>query len=487
MSDATLVYPHQLFEYSPALDLNRPVYIIEEPLLLTHNGSHRQKLLFHKLSLDSYELMLRAKGYTVTRISLLEHRTTENIFATIRKSGITTVHIVDTTDDYLEQAIAASGLERVFYDSPLFILSRDDAKKRYLASKKFMASFYKRLRQDKDILIDENGEPVGGTWSFDADNRKKLPKNIELPTDFVSITNEQVTDAIHWVEQLPGDHYGEATLYVPYTHETARVWLEEFLNKRFAQFGTYEDAIHGQHTRLFHSSISPLLNVGLLTPQHVIDAALNYYHKHNTPIDSVEGFIRQIIGWREFIRASYETDGRMMRSQNFWEHTRTLPTSAWHGTTGVLPVDSAIKRALQYGYTHHIERLMVMGNFFLLTGTHPDEVYRWFMGLFIDAYDWVMVPNVYGMSQFADGGSFATKPYIGGGNYIRKMSSYPLGEWEEIFTALYWNFIATHHEFFATNHRLSMMPRLLDAMDTTKRKRHIEKGESFLDTYFTPS
>jgi deoxyribodipyrimidine photolyase-related protein len=232
--------------------------------------------------------------------------------------------------------------------------------------------------------------------------------------------------------------------------------------------------------RLFHSAISPLINVGLLNPSQVLDSAVAYAQANDVPINSLEGFIRQILGWREFIRASYEVDGGKMRNQNFFNHTRKLPDSFWNGSTGIDPVDHSIKTALSFGYTHHIERLMVMGNFMLLNQIHPDEVYRWFMGMYIDAYDWVMVPNVYGMSQFADGGSFTTKPYISGSNYIKKMSDYPKGDWEEIWTALYWNFIADHEAFFKKNHRLSMMPRLLNNMDENKRIRHINLAQNYL-------
>jgi deoxyribodipyrimidine photolyase-related protein len=222
-----------------------------------------------------------------------------------------------------------------------------------------------------------------------------------------------------------------------------------------------------------------LLNIGLLTPQYVLDKAISYANEHNVPMNSLEGFVRQILGWREFIRASYEVDGNKMRQQNFFKHTRSLPAAYWDGTTGLAPVDHAINNALQYGYNHHIERLMVMGNVMLLSQIDPHDVYRWFMGMYIDAYDWVMVPNVYGMSQFADGGSFATKPYISGANYIKKMSDYKTGDWEQTWTALYWNFINTHLDVFKSNHRMSMMPRLLEKMDPDTREQHFETAKLY--------
>lgn len=480
MTDATLVYPHQLFSSHPALAKKRCVFVIEEPLILTHNPVHVQRLMLHKLSMDAYEKRLKNDGYTVQRLSLLDHSSTEAIFETLRHHQIDTVHVCDTVDDYLEQALGASGLNRVWYETPLFLLGKEEACARYVDAKRFMASFYKKLRVDHNILLNGDQSPVGGRWSFDEDNRKKLPKKIELPDDLTPVDDKLVSEAAAWANTVSAEQYGGHDFWLPYTHDSADSFLQAFLRERFATFGPYEDALTTRHTRLFHSALSPLMNVGLLTPQQVIEAALDYAAQNDTPLNSLEGFVRQILGWREFIRAAYECDGRQMRTQNFWGHTRVLRDTFWTGDTGVMPLDTSIQRALKYGYTHHIERLMVLGNFMLLTEIDPDDVYRWFMGLYVDAYDWVMVPNVYGMSQFADGGGFATKPYISGSNYLKKMSDYPKGEWEDVWTGLYWHFIHTHIEFFKSNHRLSMMPRLLEKMDAAKKARHFELAQAYL-------
>ena len=480
MKEAVIIYPHQLFKNHPALAGDIPVYLVEEPLLLTHNPIHRQRLLLHKLSMDAYQAYLEDNRYPVIRLSVQEHETSDQIFDRIKADGITTVHVVDTTDSFLETALADSGLERVWYESPLFLLEKSDAIQRYHASKKHLAAFYKKLRQERGILIETDGSPTGGKWSFDAENRKKVPKGVTPPEDIAWLEDKTIAEAITWCSTVPAEQYGTANVWVPYTHEEAETFLHTFLNERFEQFGDYEDAILTTHTRLWHSTLSPLLNIGLLTPEEVIEAALIYAKKHHTPINSLEGFIRQIVGWREFIRASYETDGSVMRNKNFWQHTRSLPESFWTGTTYITPVNHSIHTALQTGYTHHIERLMVLGNFMLLNQIHPTEVYRWFMGMYVDAYDWVMVPNVYGMSQFADGGSFATKPYISGANYIKKMSNFSSGNWEETWTALYWYFNENHFEFFTKNHRLAMMPRLLQKMDSEKRTHYQKVAEAWL-------
>ena len=485
--EVTLIYPHQLFKLNshPAIARGRTIYLIEEPLILTHNPIHRAKLLFHRQTLTRYRESLEEAGYTVVYLDIREYKTTESVLTKLRADGVSLVHVVDTTDDYLERALAAAAdthhLSRVIYDSPLFLLTKDEAAALYTSSKRFMATFYKRMRQRFNLLM-EDGEPVGSVWSYDSENRQKLPKDIALPPDITLTTDTPTTiEARAWLASISSEQYGDAVNYLPVTHDGARAWLEDFLQTRFADFGPYEDAITTEHTQVYHSLLSPLMNCGLLTPKEVVEAAVAHATKHKTPIASVEGFIRQIIGWREFIRASYEVDGRVMRSKNFFGHTKELSPAWWTGETGLPPVDTAIARALAYGYTHHIERLMVMGNVMLLSGIHPHETYRWFMGMYIDAYDWVMVPNVYGMSQFADGGSFATKPYISGASYIKKMSNYQKGDWEAVWTSLYWHFIATHKATFLKNHRLAMMPRLWDKMTPDTQAAHHRRATTWLN------
>lgn len=480
MTDATLIYPHQLFESSPALAKGRRVFLAEEPLLLTHNPIHRSKLVLHKLSMDAYQARLQKAGFDVERLSIKDHPKTHDIFQRLKREKISRLHIVDTTDDYLERAIVESGVQRVWYESPLFLLEKKDAETRFIESKRFMASFYKELRKDRNVLVDKHGDPVGGKWSFDENNRKKIPKNAQLPEDIRLENSDDINAAAEWSNNIGAETYGDAVCWLPYTHEGALEYLDNFLRSRFYDFGPYEDAMTHRGTRLWHSALSPLLNIGLLTPQQILHTAIEYAEKNEIPINSLEGFVRQILGWREFIRASYEVDGRKMRCLNFWGHKRKLPETFWTGDTGVYPVDHTIQTTLRFGYSHHIERLMVMGNFMLLSKIHPTEVYRWFMGMYLDTYDWVMVPNIYAMSQFSDGGSFATKPYISGANYIRKMSDFPRGDWEELWTALYWNFIDTHNEVFKNNHRLSMMPRMLEKMDKAKKAEHFELARKHL-------
>ena len=223
-----------------------------------------------------------------------------------------------------------------------------------------------------------------------------------------------------------------------------------------------------------------MLNIGLITPKHIIKACINYANKNDIPINSTEGFVRQIMGWREFIRGIYIHKGCEERTTNFWKFKKKIPQSFYNGTTGIAPIDITIKKVLQTGYCHHIERLMVLGNFMLLCEFDPNEVYKWFMELFIDAYDWVMVTNIYGMSQFADGGLMATKPYISGSNYLMKMSNYKKGPWQEVWDGLFWRFMHTQRDFFLSNPRLGMLVRMYDKMPLEKQEKHINNANKYL-------
>ena len=231
---------------------------------------------------------------------------------------------------------------------------------------------------------------------------------------------------------------------------------------------------------LNHSIISPLLNSGLITPSEIVKKTLKF--KDRYPLNSLEGFLRQIIGWREFIRGVYLVKGTQERTTNFFKFKRKIPVSFYNATTGILPVDITIKKVQKTAYNHHIERLMVLGNFMMLCEFDPDEIYRWFMEHYIDAYDWVMVPNVYGMSQFADGGLMSTKPYISSSNYLKKMSDFPKGDWQQTWDALYWRFIDLQRDVFNKNIRMKFMVTMLDKMPDEKRLNHFKIANEYLDS-----
>ena len=243
----------------------------------------------------------------------------------------------------------------------------------------------------------------------------------------------------------------------------------------------YEDALLEGKNFLFHSCLSLLLNIGLITPDEIVEKALEVYEKHQLPLNSVEGFLRQIIGWREFIRGIYQEKGDFQTKSNFFKHSRSLASSWYQGTTGILPLDDSINKAIRDGYNHHIPRLMVISNIMNLCEINPKYIYNWFMEMYIDSSDWVMVPNVFGMATYSDGGLMSTKPYTCGSNYILKMSNYKRGDWCDTLDGLYWRFIEKHIDFYKSNPRLSFIHKTLEKM-SSERKLHIfEKAKLFIE------
>ncbi|WP_309396016.1 cryptochrome/photolyase family protein [Cerasicoccus maritimus] len=492
MSTAALIYPHQLFSKPPARDC--PVYLIEEPLLFGTDrrwplNVHRQRIVLHRASMQAYRKELEGRGREVTYVDLPRGGNSDS--ATVLRAAIPKdverLVVYEVHDDVLKRRLQRfaeeRGIELVVEPTPAFVTPAEFLEKHTGAGVKqpFMARFYQAQRKRMNILLTSDGKPVGGQWSFDADNRQKLSKDYPVPDAPRAQRNHYVDDAIGWANERFADNFGSLDRFDwPVTRAAALSWLQAFLDERLTDFGPYEDAISGRHRVLFHSALTPALNIGLLTPQEVVDAALAHAEKRDTPLNSLEGFVRQVIGWREFMAGIYRHRGVEIRNGNFWNFRREMPACFYDASTGIPVVDDAIARVLEHGYLHHIERLMVLGNFMLLCRIHPDAVYRWFMELFVDAYDWVMVPNVYGMSQFADGGTFTTKPYLSGSNYIRKMSRYAKGDWCATWDGLYWTFIGDHEEVFAGNHRMSMMARSWDKMDAAKKVIHRRNAEAFL-------
>lgn len=488
MSEAiNIIFPHQLFADSKLLHNNHPIYLIEEHLFFQEFNFHKQKIAFHRASMKSYKQFLIGLGKTVHYIeSNNELSDIRNFGKELNAKSISSIEVIDPTDDWLEQRIRAvcEGIELTFHENPQFLNKREDLSPFFRSDKRsfFQTSFYKQQRKERGILMDGN-EPSGGKWTYDDENRKKFPKNTTPPVVYFPAKSTFWDEAVDYVAAHFGTNPGKLTniRFYPINHEESEQWLEQFLNFRFYDFGIYEDAIVKEQSILNHSVLSPLINAGLLLPEHVIQRSLAFAEEADIPINSVEGFVRQIIGWREFIRGMYDCKGRYSRTVNYWKFNRKIPPSFYDGTTGIEPVDDTIKKVLETGYCHHIERLMILGNFMLLCEFDPDEVYRWFMELFIDAYDWVMVPNIYGMSQFADGGTFATKPYIGGSNYIKKMSNYATGAWTEVWDGLFWRFIDRHQAFFLSNPRMSMMVHSFNRMSPEKQVAHLTAADEFIE------
>jgi deoxyribodipyrimidine photolyase-related protein len=491
--EISIVFPHQLYQQHPALDKKKPVYLIEEWLYFKQYRFHKQKLILHRASMQFYKQYLVQQGFEVYYIEATD--TDCDIRKCIKHladNGVSVIHAVDVVDNWLnkrlQSAIQKHKIQWIQYVSPNFINTLEgvsdffDQKTTY-----FQTDFYIHQRKQQQLLLEPNGKPLGGKWTFDADNRSKFAKgevipNYDLPTD-----NAFVQEAKVYVDKHFANNYGtcNATLgrsaaFYPTTFYEAEMWLNQFLKERFSKFGIYEDAMVAAAPVLYHSVLTPMLNIGLLQPQQIIDAALDFATKNDVPLNSLEGFIRQIMGWREFIRIVYEREGSNQRTKNYWGFYRKIPASFYDGSTGIVPIDNVIRKVLQSGYNHHIERLMVLGNFMLLCEFDPNEVHRWFMEMYVDAYDWVMVPNVYGMTQFADGGLMTTKPYISGSNYLMKMSDYEKGSWQEIWDGLFWRFMHVHRSFFLQNPRLGMLVGTFDKMSIEKQQQHLQKAATFL-------
>jgi deoxyribodipyrimidine photolyase-related protein len=493
MKSALILYPHQLFpvEFLPDVD---SVFLVEDPLYFGVDNKypirmHKQKLILHRASMRRYvQEVLWPAGYKVEYIELDPLLQTTDIMQ--RVSEAQQIYAFDPVDDVLLKRLLRARREHAIdselelLTSPNFFLSDQDVRSYFgEAHEHLFADFYQWQRERFNILINAHYKPLGGKWSFDAENRKKLPEEHELPSFEVFGSNDYVAEATSWVEQNFPNNPGGTDFIWPTNHAEASAWLDDFVEHRLDSFGPYEDAIDKNATWVYHSVLTPALNIGLLSPNQIVTAALERHHKREVPLASLEGFIRQVLGWREFMRGVYVTRGGQMRTKNMLKNTRQL-TDAWYdGTLGIPPFDDMVLKVQKHGYAHHIERLMIAGNLMLLSDIHPNDVYRWFSELFVDAYDWVMVPNVYGMSQFVDSGSIVTKPYVSSSNYILNMSHYEHGEWSDIWDGLYWRFIEKHREPFAKNPRMRMMAAQLDILDRDRKRIISYRAEDFLKKY----
>ncbi len=483
MQTAALIFPHQLYDANPLLNDSPEIVLVEDPLIVQHDRFHRQKLILHRASMKSYAHKLKTDGHTVRYLEANQIDDGKSFADHLARWKYKKVRVFDPCDDWLAQrlseALQSRSIRLDVIEDPYFLTPTDEIE-RFVGNRKklFFTEFYIAQRKRLGILI-ENDKPVGGQWSFDPENRRKLPKGIELPAIRKPSACAFVREARAYVrERFPDALGSDDPFHWPIDHASAKRWLDDFVRTRLTQFGDYEDAISTRGDILFHSALTPMLNIGLITPRQIVDAVLK--RADGVPINSLEGFVRQVIGWREFVRLVYLKFGRRQRTVNHWKHTRPLPKGFYDGTTGIEPVDHVIQQVLRTGYCHHIERLMILGNFLMLCEVHPDEVYQWFMELFVDAYDWVMVPNVYGMSQHADGGRMTTKPYISGSSYVLKMSDFKKGPWCEVWDALYWRFVDKHVEFFRSNPRTAMIGKLRDKLGD-KLDHHRRIANEFLE------
>lgn len=483
-----LIFPHQLFAEHPAFHKNLPIFLMEEWLFFSQFIFHKKKLVLHRASMKAWELEMRKKGHSTTYIEAAENplHHVKQWIEQAANNGLEHVNIIDPTDNWLEKRVKSSckqhQLKLTIHPNPNFINNRNEGAAFFDGKKHFhQTDFYIWQRKTRNLLLEKDGKPIGGKWTFDAENRVRMPKGEKIPDLRSAKRSDVISEAMLYVDRYFPKGYGDTSSFIyPVNRKDAIKWLDSFLDERFEKFGMYEDAMVSQENYLFHSVLTPMLNIGLLFPGEIVERAIQKANEKEIPVNSLEGFVRQVVGWREFIRIVYEAIGGKQRTRNYWGFSRKIPDSFWKGETGIVPIDTVIKKLLKTGYNHHIERLMVLGNFFLLCEFDPNEVYRWFMEMYIDAYDWVMVPNVYGMTQFADGGMMTTKPYISGSNYLMKMGDWEKGEWQGIWDGLFWRFMHVHRSFFLTNPRLGMLIKTFDKMSKEKQQQHLDLAENFL-------
>jgi deoxyribodipyrimidine photolyase-related protein len=455
---------------------------------------HKQKLGLLYSAMRHFRLELEARGFTV------DYRRCEGWEDGIRAHlgaypGVTLTVMQPAdwgVDRVLSKLVTNHGGELRVVRNELWLSTEDDWA-RYAKGKKQlrMEFFYRAMREQTGWLMDDT-DPVGGQWNFDADNREPPPKHHAFPPKLAFTPDALTLETLRWVSESFPDHFGSLEGFNwPVTRDDGLRALSHFLEHRLSGFGPYEDAMLTAESQLYHSLLSPAINLGLLTAREVCEAALEYAERsagsgNAVPLQSIEGFLRQILGWREFMRHVYRTKMPEFRTENRLSHHARLPELYWTGETDMNCLHHSISQLLSSGHTHHIQRLMVLGNFALLMGAEPQQVNEWFLLSYVDAYDWVVTPNVIGMSQYADLGSFTSKPYAAGGAYINRMSDYcagcrydpkrSSGDNACPFTTLYWDFVDRHTERFAQNPRMSMIVSAWKKRDPADKAAILERA-----------
>lgn len=489
MNKLRVVLGNQLFPTTfIALDKKTIVFMCEDHGLCTYIKHHKSKIALFFCAMREYRDELLTANFNVIYKDCTDEFETpylSKLLSTIKEKNIEVIECFEIEDKTFEHDLiktcGQNNIELRFLETPMFLDTRESFSQ-FVSNKSTVlhGNYYKKRRKDLNLLFKGN-DPEGGKWTYDEENRKKIPKDYTLPKDYVIKPSKHYKDVSQFVEKTFFDHPGSIDLTFPYNNKSAKKWFEFFLEHKFHDFGRYEDAIYEGNHFLLHSALSSSLNLGIITPKEIINLTMNFAADNDIPINSLEGFIRQIIGWREFIRGIYQNFSAQMESSNFWNHDKKMKPCWYDGSTGIPPIDDAISGANKFGYTHHINRLMILSNVMNLCRIDPKEIYQWFMEMFVDSSDWVMVPNVYGMGTYADGGIFSTKPYICGSSYILRMSNFKKGEWCDVVDGLYWKFIDDNKTFFLQNHRLSLMVNALNKIDKTRKDDIFRKANKFIN------
>lgn len=463
---------------------------------------HIQKVIGFFVSMRNFADQLAGKGLDVYYLRLDDVENQQSLTKNLHRI----IESVDPQkfeyqlpDEYrldrqLKEFCNVLEIETEAFDTEHFLTTREELEEFFKGKKQFlMENFYRYMRKKWDVLM-ENGEPVQGRWNFDAENRNKLPKNHSLPNPLVF--EKDVTEIHSMLEKagvvMMGEVNPESFIWPTNRQESLQL-LDFFLGNCLPDFGSYQDAMTEEDWSLYHSRLSFSLNTKMISPLEVIQKTEAYWYDHQAEITlaQTEGFIRQILGWREYMRGIYWAQMPEYASLNFFEHTRKLPGWFWTGDTQMACLQHSVGQSLKYAYAHHIQRLMITGNFALLAGIDPDEVDQWYLGIYIDAIEWVEITNTRGMSQYADGGLVGSKPYVSSANYIHKMSSYcgncaydrreKHGEKACPFNSLYWHFYARNRDKLESNPRVGMMYRTWDKMSDNQKTALLEQADNYLE------
>ncbi len=450
---------------------------------------HIQKVIGFFAAMRQFSADLNKLGHQVIYFKITAEENTqsltENLENLIHKNGILNLEYIQPDeyriDEQLKDFIRSLNIPTSSLSSEHFFTERDEVQIYFDGKKQFiMESFYRHMRIKHDVLVNA-GQPEGGKWNFDKSNRKKWKGGTQIPN--YKYFKNKVDDILADIEDSDIKTMGNfniKTFSYPITRHQSLDLLKYFCEHLVIHFGDYQDAMNTDEVYLFHSRLSFSLNLKLISPKDVVQTVINYYRQFEDEIQisQVEGFVRQVLGWREYMRGMYWMMMPKFKTDNFLDNISPLPDFYWSAGTRMNCLKNAINNSLDNGYAHHIQRLMITGNFALLINCHPNEVDAWYLGIYVDAIEWVQLPNTRGMSQFADGGKIATKPYVSSGSYINKMSNYCQTCHYNVkektsqnacpFNALYWNFLDEKREYLMDNHRMKMMFSLLDKINPSK-------------------
>jgi deoxyribodipyrimidine photolyase-related protein len=482
--EVSLIFPQQIYEFNPCITTKRKVYIIEDHLFFTQFRFHKQKLVLHRATMKFYEDYLRKYGFDIEYIEFSALKDLDDLFRKFAQFGVKKIHHVETVDNCLEKSISENckkyKISRKLYNTPVFLNKHDDLVSLFENKKYDLNQFYKL---QKNIFENLNyiNKSKSGKWDLTIDKRKKIQLDIKFPKTGFPEKHKYTYEAIDYVEKNFQSNPGNSHNFCyPVTFVEAINFLDDFLKNKFGKYGEYQDLIISDQVYLFHSVLSPIINCGMLSPEYIVQKAMEVHTDYEYNQNSLDYFIHRIIVWREFIRAVYVLEGSKLRTKNNLKFHKEIPISFWNATTGIKPVDDSIGKVLDHAWCNSSERLMILGNFMLLCEFNPNSVYSWFMQMFVDTYDWASVPNVYGFSQFSDAGLINTKPFITNSSYIIKVSDYQKGEWSEIWDSLYWRFLTIHRNILAKFPNMKNAYNQLDELNKKKLSTMIEKAETYL-------